>query len=283
MENLNKKVWDLSENYDKQLNPNIDAAWSEFDRRRKSLTDTKVAKRSFLLPLSIAAGLALAVGFFFLNRPMGQQFQNLATTDNQIENISLSDGSEMWVNENSSISYFSSKEDERTVSLEGEAYFEVAPNKAKPFTVKSGKVEIKVVGTAFNVREIKASGAIEVEVKSGIVEVITGAKKVQLKKGESVIVDAEKLTKKVGNNIGGWRTKEFIFNKQSVADILEEIQRVYDVKVVFRNRDLEKCTFTTNFQDESIDNILEVIATGLGCELKKVNDTSFVLKGGSCS
>ena len=281
MEKLNKKVWDLSKNYDKQLNPNIDAAWNEFDRRRKSLTDTKVVKRSFLFPISIAAGLALAVGFFFLNTSK-QQLQEFHTADNQIEHISLSDGSEMWVNENSSVSYFSSKDDQRSVLLDGEAYFEVAPNKAKPFTVNSGEAEITVIGTAFNVRGIKGTKAIEVEVKSGIVEVGAGSEKIQLKKGESVIVEAGKLNKKTGNNIGGWRTKEFNFNNQSVADILEEIQREYDVKVVFRNRDLEKCTFTTNFQNESIENVLTVISTGLGCELKKVNDTSFVLKGGSC-
>jgi len=281
LKNLNKKVWDLSSNYDKQLNPNIDEAWVEFDKKRKSLTDTKIVKRSFLIPLSIAASLALAVGFF-LNSSANQQFQNIQTADNQIENISLPDGSEMWVNENSAVSYFSSKDDERNVILDGEAYFEVASNKSKPFTVKSGSTKIKVIGTSFNVREIDTMGALEVEVKSGLVEVITGSGKIQLKKGESAIVEAGKIKKRAGNNIGGWRTKEFKFNKQSIAEILDEIQREYDVKVVFRNRDLEKCSFTTNFKNETIDNVVEVIATGFGCEVKKVNDTSFVLKGGSC-
>ena len=157
MEKLNKEVWALSENYDKQLNPDIDAAWNKFDRKRKSLTDTKVVKRNFLLPISMAAGLALAVGFYFLNSS-SQQFQEIQTAENQIENISLSDGSEMWVNENSTVSYFSTKDDERNVSLEGEAFFEVAPNKAKPFTVETGGAKIKVLGTSFNVREIEGKG-----------------------------------------------------------------------------------------------------------------------------
>jgi len=256
LENTNKKVWELSGNYDKKLNPDIDAAWNEFDRKRKSLTNTKIVKRSFLFPLSIAAGMALAIGFYFLNTS-SQVYQNLVTAENQIENILLPDGSEMWVNENSSVSYFSSKDDERNVLLEGEAYFDVKPNKAKPFTVKSGNTAIKVIGTS-------------------------GSAKIQLKKGESAIVKAGKLKKRAGNNIGGWKTKEFRFNKQSIAEILDEIQREYDVKVVFRNRDLEKCSFTTNFDNDTIDDVVEVIATGLGCEVKKVNDTSFVLKGGSC-
>lgn len=281
MENLNNKTWDLSKNYDKQLNTDVDAAWVKFKTAKESLSDSKVVKRSFLLPISIAASIAVVVGLFIMTKS-NQGPQNLVTANNQIESISLIDGSEIWVNENSSISYFTSKEDKRKVVLDGEAFFKVAPNKGEAFIVESGGAEIKVIGTSFNVREIDGSNAVEVEVKNGKVEVSTGTEKIQLTKGESVIVEAGNLRKKAGSNIGGWRTKAFNFNNQSIAEILDELQREYDVKVVFRNRDLEKCSFTTNFQDTSIDDILEVIATGLGCDLKKVNDTSFVLKGGSC-
>ncbi len=277
MENINKKVWDLAENYQKELSPDVDKAWTEFNKRREVENEGKVVKRNFLLPLGIAASLMLLVGFFFFNSSTQNSMETIHTAANQIEKLGLPDGSEVWLNENTTVSHFAVNGSDRTVELQGEAFFEVEKDENNPFIIKTGGAVIEVLGTAFNVKNVK--NGVEVEVRNGIVRV-NGNK---VKAGEQIFIsNSGSIEKNKGSNIGGWINKELNFDKVPLSEIINEIEEIYKVKVAVRNLKLNDCSFTTEFHDESIENILEILKVGFGCELKKINNESFVLKGGSC-
>ena len=277
MENVNKKVWDLAGNYQKELSPDVEKAWTEFNKRKGVAPGGKVIKRNFLFPLGIAASLLLLVGFFFFNKTAQASMETIHTAANQIEKLNLPDGSEVWLNENTTVNHFASKGSDRAVELQGEAFFEVEKDENNPFIIKTGGAVIEVLGTAFNVKNVK--NGVEVEVRNGVVSV-NGNK---VKAGEQIFIsNLGSIEKNKGNNIGGWIKKELNFDNVPLSEIINEIEEIYKVKVAVRNLKLNDCSFTTEFQNESIENILEVLKVGFGCELKKVTNKSFVLKGGSC-
>ena len=274
--NIDRKVLDHAGNYDKEFSPDVNKAWLKFQKKKNKLEGDKVAKRRFLVPLSIAASFLILLSFY-LNFNTNNAFQTKETFANQTAHFDLPDGSKIWMNENSTIAYFSTSEEDRKVELNGEIFFEVAENPNNPFTITTGGATIEVVGTSFNVKNTQRY--VEVEVESGLVKV-NGQK---IRPGQRIMVEPDgsfEIDK--GLNIGGWVNKELHFNKTALSIIIDEIQEIYDVEIAVRNTALHNCPFSTEFNNETIENVLEVLKTGFGCELKKVTDQAFVLKGGSC-
>ena len=132
----------------------------------------------------MAASLIIVIGigllaYRLLNHP-AKEVTVLA--QQTVLNDTLSDGSVVTINKGSSISYLSKfKGETRQVALKGEAFFNVTPNKEKPFIVSVNDVLIKVVGTSFNVKTI--NGSTEVVVESGIVKVVRGENTIELRAG----------------------------------------------------------------------------------------------------
>ena len=115
----------------------------------------------------------------------------------------LPDGSVVTINKGSSIAYASEfKGKSRALQLKGEAFFNVAPNKKKPFIISVNDVQITVVGTSFNVKDI--NGNTEVVVESGIVHVVKGGSSIDLKANESIQI----------------ATKDSVLAKKPVSDHL---------------------------------------------------------------
>jgi ferric-dicitrate binding protein FerR (iron transport regulator) len=129
----------------------------------------------------IIAGAAIL--YYVLNSD--QKIKNItAHADNKILKDTLPDGSVITLNKNASLVYPEKfKGDTRSVSLTGEAFFEISPNKEKPFVIGVNDVMVKVVGTSFNIRSSR--GTTEVIVESGIVQVTRHHKTVELRHGQS--------------------------------------------------------------------------------------------------
>ncbi|NLR78433.1 FecR family protein [Chitinophaga eiseniae] len=155
--------------------------------------------------------------------------------------LTLSDGSQVWLNAASSISYpvaFNAKE--RIVTVSGEAYFEVAPRDGQPFKIHTGKQEIVVLGTHFNVKAYPDDPEISTTLLTGSVKVtntISGATGV-LKPGQQA---------RIINNSGGldiqpvhpddaisWKNGYFLFDNQDIKSIMKIISRWYDVDIEYR-------------------------------------------------
>jgi len=191
-------------------------------------------------------------------------------------NDTLPDGSVITVNKGSSISYMSKfKGETRQVSLKGEAFFNVTPNKKKPFIISVNDVQITVVGTSFNVKTI--NGNTDVVVETGIVKVTRAGKTVQLKANEEVIVNAKDsaLTKeKVSDQLYKYyRTKEFICDDTPLWKLVEVINEAYNSHVVIGDPALKDMGITTTFNNESLEQVLNVISLTLNVKIIKEGDT----------
>ena len=188
----------------------------------------------------------------------------------------LPDNSVVTVNKGSSISYLSKfKGETRQVSLKGEAFFNVTPNKKKPFIISVNDVQITVVGTSFNVKTV--NGNTDVVVETGIVKVTRAGKTVELKANEEVVVNAKDsaLTKeKVSDQLYKYyRTKEFICDDTPLWKLVEVINEAYNSHVVIGDPALKDMGITTTFNNESLEQVLNVISLTLNIKIIKEGDT----------
>jgi len=191
-------------------------------------------------------------------------------------NDTLSDGSVVTVNKGSSISYQSKfKGDTRRVALKGEAFFNVTPNKKKPFVISVNDVQITVVGTSFNVKT--TNGNTEVVVETGIVKVTRAGKTVELKANEETTVYAKDslLTKeKVSDQLYKYyRTKEFVCDDTPLWKLVEVINEAYNSHIVIGNPALKNMSITTTFNNESLEQVLNVISITFNIKIIKEGDT----------
>lgn len=159
--------------------------------------------------------------------------------------LNLPDGTRVWLNAASSLSYpvaFSGKE--RLVILTGEAYFEVAQNKSKPFKVRTGTQELEVLGTHFNVNAYGEGRGIRTTLLEGSVRLkqIGSMGTRLLKPGQMAVLRGE--TFEVGpadtESEIAWKTGYFIFNEEEIQFVMQKISRWYDVNVTYGPGVLEK-------------------------------------------
>jgi ferric-dicitrate binding protein FerR (iron transport regulator) len=151
----------------------------------------------------------------------------------------LSDGSLVWLNAASSITYptsFVGKE--RKVSMMGEAYFEVSENKAMPFLVEHNQLLVKVLGTHFNVNTYENEASNKVTLLSGLVDVGNGKVTRRLLPGQQASIS--KTVFSVNENIDtdevmAWKNGQFYFGGSDIKSIMKQIERYYDVEVEFRD------------------------------------------------
>ncbi len=160
--------------------------------------------------------------------------------------VKLSDGTTVWLNAGSSISYPTVFQgDTREVELKGEGYFEVAKMPSKRFIVKIGKSSINVLGTHFNINAYEDEEQMVTTLIEGSVLVKTIQDSAKLVPGEkAVIVNDKSLSISKGNTdvAVGWTYKSFRFQDTPIPEIMRQIARWYDVKVIFAGEVNDKFT-----------------------------------------
>jgi len=169
-----------------------------------------------------------------------KQFNELETSRGEQYQVVLPDGSHVWLNAASSLKYpvvFSGKE--RVVELTGEAYFEVAHNKAMPFKVKTQQQEVEVLGTHFNVNAYNDENTTATTLMEGSVKVTSVAhhKNILIKPGQQSTVNSKGMqVQQVDTDEAiAWKNGYFLFNNESLESIMRKISRWYNVEVVYKS------------------------------------------------
>jgi transmembrane sensor len=151
--------------------------------------------------------------------------------------IVLADGTRVWLNSASQLRYpaaFTGRE--RNVELTGEAYFEVAKNKTKPFRVQVNGTTVQVLGTHFNINGYDDEAAVKTTLLEGSVKLINSRRETLLKPGEQGVFDNTNTAfniKKVNvEEVVAWKNGFFVFNNENIQSIMKRISRWYDVDVV---------------------------------------------------
>jgi transmembrane sensor len=168
----------------------------------------------------------------------GTALNTLSIPRGNVYQLQLADGTKVWLNSASSITYPSSfNKHDRTVSLQGEAYFEVAKDTKKPFIVNSRGVSITVTGTHFNVSAYDDDEEFKATLLEGGVDVEKGGKKITLLPGEQAV--SKNSSRELAHvtvdptNAVAWKAGNFVFEGQDLRTMMRNISRWYDVEVSF--------------------------------------------------
>lgn len=193
------------------------------------------------------------VAFNSLTTPRGGQFK-----------LTLPDGSEAWLNAASSIKYptaFTGRE--RKVEISGEVYFEIAHNASKPFKVSVNGIEVKVLGTHFNINAYNDEGLVKTTLlegsirlaKDGSVTTLTPGQQAQIRNGSGI-----KVVNDVDvNQVVAWKNGYFSFNRADVQTVMRQIARWYDVEVSYEKNIPERQFGGKIDRNSNITEVLKIL------------------------
>lgn len=174
------------------------------------------------------------------NKGSSTVYNTLSTPKAQKYSLQLADGTKVWLNASSSIKFptaFSGST--RQVSITGEAYFEVSPDKRRPFTVDVKGMQIEVLGTHFNVNSYSDEEVIRTTLLEGSVVINQNRKSKKLYPGQQATVNSIgdiNLEKNVNlSQVMSWKNGLFYFENSSLQEVMRELSRWYDVEVVYVN------------------------------------------------
>ena len=189
-------------------------------------------------------------------------------------NLTLSDGTRVWLNAETELRYpvqFNGKE--RVVYLKGEAYFEVAKNKKKPFLVQVDDMAVKVYGTEFNVNTYNK---IETVLVTGSVSMNQGGKEVLLKPNQKGVFDqvSGKITVADVDVLAyvSWKNGDFIFRNESLNSIMDKLSRWYGLEVLYQDARLQNVRLSGNLK--RYKDVRELFVS-----FEKISDARFKVQG----
>lgn len=291
-------------------NTNQEEYEDPFPQEKPSFFRRPVAWLAILLVLA-ASGLV-----YYLNGTFKSSQQELAVVNSEISTrngsrskLMLPDGTQVWLNSGSSITYGKEYgQSVREVNLVGEAYFDVVKNPEKPFLIHAHNIDIKVLGTAFNVKSYPGEKSTETSLIRGSIEVSIKnrpTEKIILKPREKLVVKDEEgetarkinpaqVARKKDPKIAigeiryasidstvietSWMEHRLIFENESLREIARSMERWYNVKILFRDEEVADWRFKADFTQETLDEALRALSISTRFRYKIVKDTVTISK-----
>lgn len=269
-----------------------------------------------IIVLACVLGIALVTGgiFLFTKKDMvesvaGQSISSVVTKNGNRTKIVLPDGSQVWLNAGSNLDYDNENfnKEIREVSLNGEAYFDVTKNADKPFIIHTKKMDIKVIGTAFNIRSYNNEKTAEAALIRGTIEVTLKDRENQkmiLNANEKISVaneEKKEIIAKAGDKIAvkqnassvppihvanlkpnpviniipeiAWTENRLFFEDESLEDLAPLLERWFGKPVIVKNESLKKNRYRGNFKNETIEKVLSYLKFSKPFNFKFENDT----------
>lgn len=192
-------------------------------------------------------------------------------------NLQLADGSKVYLNAGSSLRYpvrFAGER--REVVLTGEGYFEVAKDTARPFVVKAGEIDVRVLGTAFNVNAYPERGIVATTLVEGSVQVNYKAGQQVIRPGMQLVYDKQNGKAEVSavdtEMYTSWKDGYYYFKREPLEHIMEVLARWYDLNVFYRSQDLKRMEFGGRLKRyDDIGYLLK--------KMEETQDIEFIIKG----
>jgi len=287
LQRLNKEIFELQ-------SPTL----KSMDVQKANLVQTPVQKKYYTIWYGVAAAAVLFFCLLFRSnedprlKPVNH---TVSTKPGDKATINLPDGSKVWLNGNSKITYAEDfKNKTREVYLTGEAFFDVAKDKTKPFIIHTRTINLKVLGTAFNVRSYDNEKETETALVHGSVEVTlrnSPDQKIILKPGEKLLVkntsvDTATKHKKqkpdeeipivVLTNMHyygadssavetSWTKNELVFNDEPLDKIALNLERWFNVRIIIKSESLKKVRYTATIEDDDrLEDFLEALRIAEG-------------------
>ncbi len=228
--------------------------------------------------------LLVATVYFYFNPVNSSDLLTLSTQKGEQTSVVLPDGSKVWLNVDTRLSYpVSYGTKSRRLVLEGEAYFEVAKNKELPFEVLSGGVITRATGTSFIVSsypgtsEVRSSlieGSVEIRCEKELKILKPGQQLVYRKKSQGITVESFDKTDELA-----WKNEQLIFRLMPFDQVIDELEKWYDIDFDYNPAWFKSETFTAKFKRfESLEQVLEVISKAGGFTYRIEGKTVKIVK-----
>ena len=287
LDELASDVWNEAASEQSPFEERKDTSYQEAQQLLKGIKRKKglFSKRSLYTALSVAASLLIifsSIYFFRFLTISEPVYATVKTTFGERKYVVLSDGSRIVLNSCSSLQYPTEFSDDiRKIQLRGEAYFEIARNEQKPFYVETGKFDVQVLGTEFNVKAYAEDDLVSVEVKTGTVEVTLPDATLRLGKQEQIQLNTtsgEFNKKKENRQVASWRKGSFSFNRTPIRDVARELERTYHCKITFQEGQEFNNLISGEHDSQSLESILESLSYISGVKYTMHNNEIILYK-----
>ncbi len=296
-----KQIWEGASSIQTKQSVDVDCAWNKmraclFDKKKIDIQQEDTNKLIIPLPqrpsisfkaiTQLAASIILLIGVFLI----GYQYLKTSsiaaestliqlTSNQQIIEKTLPDGTHIRLNKNSKLSYPSKFEGKtREITLEGEAFFDVHHNNAQPFIIHAQQNDIRVLGTSFNV--ITNKEGVHVAVKTGRVQFSNAQERVILVENEEASFSvSENRILKTSAPVAIQRS--FVFEHTPLKEVVSQLSHEFDMIISLESPNLGNCELSASFENEKIENIVGVIAATFNLTSKKTGD-GYVFFGEGC-
>ncbi|WP_164123543.1 FecR family protein [Sphingobacterium sp. xlx-130] len=235
--------------------------------------------------LSIAAAL-IAIGtvslLYLKFKASANEEVTAFETSKKKESFYLPDGSSVTLNTGSRLRLATdfNKDSLREVWVEGEVYFDVAHNKAKPFVVHTlTDMNIKVLGTSFNVQSFNNKSMVILD--KGSVEIQTANQKIKLQPGEKIAFNPNEnnlLKSKVDKqSYTSWTNNVLSFENRPLSEVIQSIQYLYNCQIQIMDTNFAAIRFTGSIPKDSLNLSLQTLEQSLNCRIEK-NNEQYIIK-----
>ncbi len=264
------RLWHLSGLRNEQHNIDTLAAWRIVSRKMtrtlflNKVWDVSRTAAAVLLPLWL---IYQYVWIPWQESLRSEETVTITAAPGMVIQTTLPDGSQVWLNAGSSLSYpsrFAGRE--RTVRLTGEAYFKVASDRKNRFDVHtSGGMKVSAYGTEFNVHAHAADSCFEVTLARGNVDVssVGASGMLALMAGQKALFHPESgtLSKQPADTYAdtAWKDGKMVFRRQHLDQIAEKLSRKFGVTIRLEDDKLKDYVYTATFTDESLEDILDLL------------------------
>ena len=259
----------------KQLN-------EEKEKQNKIIRMRRWVRYAAIIVLTLLVGGG--IGYWFYHDETGQQMMIAAANEGIIKEIVLPDGTKVWLNNSAILKYpceFSDKE--RTVYLEGEAYFEVTKNRHQPFIVQSDAMRVRVLGTTFNIKCDKHHRIAEATLIEGEIEVKGNKEEGQIilapgQRAELNKSNGRLTVKQVDAPMDAvWHNDLIPFQKANIFTISKTLERFYAVKIILSPDIQTDKTYSGVLKRKSdIESVLKSLQNSIPIDYKIVGNNIFI-------
>ncbi len=284
------KLWNKTELASDIVNIDVDQEWKKFDTEIEKLSGKEISSSNSKSFFRIAASIIVIAsltffGLYFTKYSGSQKY----LAENEMQIIELPDGTIVTLNYLSKLKYAKTfGEQNREVTLEGEAYFEVAKDPTKPFIINTENSVIEVIGTSFNVNAYKSNADVEVVVNTGIVALSSKKipdEKIILKQGEKgeLVKQTQKLNLQKNEDVNflSWKTKKLIFENTPLNNVIKSLEKVYHKDFSIQSEKIKDCLLTTTFDNQNLESIMLIIESTLDVTFNEEKET-ITITGPGC-
>ncbi|MGL1885190.1 MAG: FecR family protein [Reichenbachiella sp.] len=258
----------------------VNLAWV---RQEKMILDHEKKSNIWPTVLRLAAVFILVSGLAYVFYSNSASSITIETAAYEEQKIVLPDGTTVFLNENTSISYHDDYNTHRHIELQGEAFFDVVRDEFSPFTVSMDNGTVQVLGTSFYINSNKDEATVFVKTGKVSYQLSKTEKEYILTPGWTAVStkDSTVVLKNKNPNILSWQDKHMYFDEMALTDVLKVIENTFKTTLIYQERELKNCSLSAEYNNLPLANVLEVIQTIFSLEID-YNENIITITGGNC-